>query len=40
MNDGGTNTVNVVAMPNLPDGIEALWLVAFAVSAALVTEGE
>ncbi|GAB5037562.1 transmembrane and coiled-coil domains protein 1-like [Nannochloropsis oceanica] len=38
MNDGGTNTVNVVAMPNLPDGIEALWLVAFAVSAALVTE--
>lgn len=40
MDDVATNTINVVAVPNLPDGFEALWLVAFAVCAALVTEGE
>jgi len=40
MEDAAAETIKVVAVPNLPDGFEALWLVGFAVCAALVTEGE
>jgi hypothetical protein len=40
MADAAAETIKVVPVPNLPDGFEALWLVGFAVCAALVTEGE
>jgi hypothetical protein len=37
--DTATPSVHVVPHANVPDGVDALWLVAFALLSALTTEG-
>ncbi|EWM21997.1 hypothetical protein Naga_100909g1 [Nannochloropsis gaditana] len=37
--DAATPSVHVVPHANVPDGVDALWLVGFALLSALTTEG-